>query len=145
MTNVTHCDKLFGHLKKCAHSSADRVPGYEPVGRGFESPWARQSKKDTIGVLFALARGIRTGSVVNDSLGWLSEPSLTERRRDARIRIPLFCFANGIRTGSVVNDSLGWLSEPSLTERRRDARIRIPQTLRQNTARCPFCFGAKSQ
>ncbi len=26
----------------CAHSSADRVPGYEPVGRGFEPPWARQ-------------------------------------------------------------------------------------------------------
>ena len=30
--------------KKCAPSSADRVPGYEPVGRGFESPQARQQK-----------------------------------------------------------------------------------------------------
>ena len=29
----------------CALSSADRVPGYEPVGRGFESPQARQNKK----------------------------------------------------------------------------------------------------
>ena len=26
---------------ECACSSADRVPGYEPVGRGFESPQAR--------------------------------------------------------------------------------------------------------
>ena len=26
----------------CAHSSADRVPGYEPVGRRFESYQARQ-------------------------------------------------------------------------------------------------------
>ena len=25
-----------------AHSSVDRVPGYEPVGRRFESSWARQ-------------------------------------------------------------------------------------------------------
>ena len=29
---------------KCAHSSVDRVPGYEPVGRRFESSWARQHK-----------------------------------------------------------------------------------------------------
>ena len=27
----------------CASSSVDRVPGYEPVGRGFESPLARQT------------------------------------------------------------------------------------------------------
>ena len=27
-----------------AHSSVDRVPGYEPVGRRFESSWARQQK-----------------------------------------------------------------------------------------------------
>lgn len=32
----------------CAHSSADRVPGYEPVGRRFKSCWARQ--KDTIAI-----------------------------------------------------------------------------------------------
>ena len=32
---------------ECACSSADRVPGYEPVGRGFESPQARQ-KETTI-------------------------------------------------------------------------------------------------
>ena len=30
---------------ECACSSADRVPGYEPVGRGFESPQARQNRK----------------------------------------------------------------------------------------------------
>ena len=30
-------------IKKCACSSVDRVPGYEPVGRGFESPQARQA------------------------------------------------------------------------------------------------------
>ncbi len=29
----------------CAGSSVDRVPGYEPVGRGFESPPARQQKQ----------------------------------------------------------------------------------------------------
>ena len=29
---------------ECACSSADRVPGYEPVGRGFESPQARHKK-----------------------------------------------------------------------------------------------------
>ena len=28
----------------CAHSSADRVPGYEPVGRRFKSCWARHEK-----------------------------------------------------------------------------------------------------
>ena len=28
----------------CARSSVDRVPGYEPVGRGFESPRARHKK-----------------------------------------------------------------------------------------------------
>ena len=28
----------------CAHSSVDRVPGYEPVGRRFESSWARHRK-----------------------------------------------------------------------------------------------------
>ena len=27
----------------CARSSVDRVPGYEPVGRGFESPRARHN------------------------------------------------------------------------------------------------------
>ena len=30
----------------CAHSSVDRVPGYEPVGRRFESSWARQQKQN---------------------------------------------------------------------------------------------------
>ena len=32
----------------CARSSVDRVPGYEPVGRGFESPRARQQKKERL-------------------------------------------------------------------------------------------------
>ena len=31
--------------RKCAPSSADRVPGYEPVGREFESPGARHKQK----------------------------------------------------------------------------------------------------
>ena len=35
----------------CAHSSADRVPGYEPVGRRFKSCWARHEKS-----LFCLPR-----------------------------------------------------------------------------------------
>ena len=33
---------------ECACSSADRVPGYEPVGRGFESPGARIFAYDMI-------------------------------------------------------------------------------------------------
>ena len=33
-----------GASNGCARSSADRVPGYEPVGRGFESPRARHEK-----------------------------------------------------------------------------------------------------
>ena len=38
----------------CALSSADRVPGYEPVGQRFESSRARQKKhlKLLLGVLF---------------------------------------------------------------------------------------------
>lgn len=35
-------------LTICAHSSADRVSGYEPAGRGFESPWARHKKSSMI-------------------------------------------------------------------------------------------------
>ena len=31
----------------CALSSVDRVPGYEPVGRRFESSWARHKKQHT--------------------------------------------------------------------------------------------------
>ena len=36
----------------CARSSADRVPGYEPVGRRFKSCWARQKNSTLFGVLF---------------------------------------------------------------------------------------------
>ena len=36
----------------CAHSSADRVPGYEPVGRRFKSCWARQKNSTLFEVLF---------------------------------------------------------------------------------------------
>ena len=32
----------------CAHSSVDRVPGYEPVGRRFESSWARQNTENSV-------------------------------------------------------------------------------------------------
>ena len=38
---------------KCALSSVDRVPGYEPVGRRFESSRARHKKNTPMrGVLF---------------------------------------------------------------------------------------------
>ena len=56
---------------KCAHSSVDRVPGYEPVGRRFESSWARHKKQHTLAVccflfcfqrLFDLARLASQGS-----------------------------------------------------------------------------------
>ena len=36
--------RLYRKLYGCALSSADRVPGYEPVGREFESPRARHVK-----------------------------------------------------------------------------------------------------
>ena len=32
----------------CAHSSADRVPGYEPVGRRFKSCWARHNENHLV-------------------------------------------------------------------------------------------------
>ncbi len=38
---------LYVSKKKRAPSSADRVPGYEPVGRGFESPGARHNQETT--------------------------------------------------------------------------------------------------
>ncbi len=41
----------------CARSSADRVPGYEPVGRGFESPRARGESKPN-GLLFLIVTEI---------------------------------------------------------------------------------------
>ena len=38
--------RIRKHVKSvCACSSVDRVPGYEPVGRRFESCQARQKKK----------------------------------------------------------------------------------------------------
>ena len=43
MTNLCGCGNIIRY-RKCARSSVDRVPGYEPVGRGFESPRARQQK-----------------------------------------------------------------------------------------------------
>ena len=44
LTRFACCAKITWKSKKCACSSVDRVPGYEPVGRGFESPQARQKK-----------------------------------------------------------------------------------------------------
>ena len=38
------CYHIIRKRNKCAPSSADRVPGYEPVGREFESPGARQER-----------------------------------------------------------------------------------------------------
>ena len=42
-------------LQICALSSADRVPGYEPVGREFESPRARKTKDRSCACLFVLS------------------------------------------------------------------------------------------
>lgn len=41
-------------IVECACSSVDRVPGYEPVGREFESPQARQKEKPPARWLFFL-------------------------------------------------------------------------------------------
>ena len=43
MTNKKYCDIIFKY-EMCALSSADRVPGYEPVGQRFESSRARHKK-----------------------------------------------------------------------------------------------------
>ena len=45
--NVIAPERKGANKIGCACSSVDRVPGYEPVGRGFESPQARQ-KETTI-------------------------------------------------------------------------------------------------
>ena len=42
--NVIAPERKGANKIGCACSSVDRVPGYEPVGRGFESPQARQQK-----------------------------------------------------------------------------------------------------
>ena len=42
----------------CALSSVDRVPGYEPVGRRFESSRARHKKKHPDLGCFFLSRGL---------------------------------------------------------------------------------------
>ena len=45
MTFCSLYDKMCKYEKRiCAASSVDRVPGYEPVGRRFESCAARQEK-----------------------------------------------------------------------------------------------------
>ena len=46
----------------CALSSADRVPGYEPVGQRFESSRARQKKDFGLqsGVFFLVCLTMRT-------------------------------------------------------------------------------------
>ena len=43
---------LQKYVKSCACSSVDRVPGYEPVGRRFESFQARQKNASPIGLAF---------------------------------------------------------------------------------------------
>ena len=61
--------------KFCALSSVDRVPGYEPVGRRFESSRARHRKAPhLIGVLF-----LSCGSSYSVS---------TLRAKHAKVRIP---------------------------------------------------------
>lgn len=52
LTNKKTCAIILRLKSKCARSSADRVPGYEPVGRGFESPRARQEKHTDLSVCF---------------------------------------------------------------------------------------------
>ena len=49
-----HRDVIIYLIVECACSSVDRVPGYEPVGREFESPQARQKEKPPARWLFFL-------------------------------------------------------------------------------------------
>ena len=53
LTTPVHSDIIVERSKNvCAASSVDRVPGYEPVGRRFESCAARQMKQIPFGVCF---------------------------------------------------------------------------------------------
>ena len=51
--NVIAPERKGANKIGCACSSVDRVPGYEPVGRGFESPQARQKKAKSMTWLFS--------------------------------------------------------------------------------------------
>ena len=93
-------------------------------------------KRRRFAFVFLLQEEDLKSSEVNDSLGRLSEPSVTERRRAARIKSShsdgqnrrrfafVFLLQEEDLKNSEVNDSLGRLSEPSVTERRRAARIK---------------------
>ena len=65
LTKVNFCDSIFGYrrIPVCACSSVDRVPGYEPVGRRFESSRARQQKENFClsKVLFLFIQAARLG------------------------------------------------------------------------------------
>ena len=47
----------------CALSSADRVPGYEPVGQRFESSRARQTQEMRKHLLLCLVRPTGAGEI----------------------------------------------------------------------------------
>ena len=46
------CYNIHRALSNAPVAQLDRVPGYEPVGRGFESLLARQEKDIRLGVFF---------------------------------------------------------------------------------------------
>ena len=70
-----------------ALSSVDRVPGYEPVGRRFESSRARQKKQAYWLAFFAFCAPwrIRRGSGAERTSGGRPRPRKTERVVRARI------------------------------------------------------------
>ena len=61
MTSAFYCAIIVEHHKIRACSSVDRVPGYEPVGRRFESCQARQKAEVSFDTsAFCFPRQVRT-------------------------------------------------------------------------------------
>ena len=90
LTNGVECDIIsFADTKdrpigvSCsrAFSSVDRVPGYEPVGRGFESPKARKKKRTALqsSSFFAHLKGDSKAARVRKQSGGLFSRAVTER------------------------------------------------------------------
>ena len=81
-----------------AHSSVDRVPGYEPVGRRFESSWARHKKGAFVNqkFLFCLSKL------------WLGISSRRRRglkKRELRFKALFFaCYPIAPRGSSLIRD-----------------------------------------
>jgi hypothetical protein len=101
------------HRRSCRHSSANRVPGFEPGGRRFESCWRRQlGYSARAGVARQEARPVGTGKAVGSTPTIGSTSSFT-----SRIDVPPDDFGQAGRHG---------LSRPTVGMRRAPQRSTSP-------------------